>query len=370
MSTRHRIPALAGVALSLALLLGASTAQAGTTFTRVSLTAKVSGTSIALAGSVKASVATKAYGYSISIYDANTGAWVATGAAKSNVTISKTGTKLTGMKTLKPGKYKVATFVRRTSSAAWTSVGSWVPLTVATTAMPTPPRVLFSDEFSGAAGTYDHNKWGEWSTATYNGSAAYGNIKPGDRSTLDGLGHLSIPASPTIGTAVSTKDRFTFTYGTITARIRVQPEAGYWPAFWTLNSPPKGTNSPIVGEADVIEAYTKYNDGYRSASHNYSNGVDNGPSPNPLCGGRDIRGAYHDYSARIEPGKVTFLFDGAVCWSYTKADLGGKPYAFGPDNTAGNWLLLTNAVGNGSHGMAPPTSASVLLVDRVEVRSL
>ena len=38
--------------------------------------------------------------------------------------------------------------------------------------------VMFSDDFTGAAGApYDHAQWGEWGTATYNSSAAYGNIK-------------------------------------------------------------------------------------------------------------------------------------------------------------------------------------------------
>jgi beta-glucanase (GH16 family) len=235
--------------------------------------------------------------------------------------------------------------------------------------------VLFSDDFSGAAGaSYDHAKWGEWSAATYNSSAAYGNIKPGDRARLDGDGHLSIPATPDQGTSISTKDDFTFTYGTITARMKVQTQSGYWPSFWTLNSPADGSGAPLVGEADLIEGFTKYPDGYRSAAHNYDHGNDNGPHDNPLCGsGNDVRGKWHDYSARIEPGKVTFSFDGKVCWAFDShdADLAGnKPYGFGPDNPAGNWLLLTNAVGNSSQGMEAPTQNSVLLVDRVTVTSL
>ena len=373
MTFRRRIPAV-GALLCVVLLFGAPAAQAATTYTRVSLTANVTGTSVAFAGSVKASGASRVYRYTISVTDASTGAWVAAGASRSNVTITTTGTSLTGTATLPPGNYLAATHVGRTKSSAWTRVGPWLPFTVSSTSTTSPPtapgQVVFVDEFTGAAGAYDHAKWGEWSASTYNGSAAYGRIKPGDRSTLDGQGHLRIPATPDTGTSISTKDHFRFTYGTITARIKVQTESGYWPAFWTLNSNPDGTNTSLVGEADVIEAYTKYNDGYRSASHNYSYGTDNGPLQNPLCGGGNIRGVYHDYSARIEPGKITFLFDGAVCWSYTKADLRGKPYGFGPDNTAGNWLLLTNAVGNSMHGMEPPTAPSVLLVDRVEVRAV
>jgi len=79
---------------------------------------------------------------------------------------------------------------------------------------------------------------------------------------------------------------------------------------------------------------------------------------------------WHDYAARIEPHKITFLFDGVEFFSFGPDDhgLAGQPWAWGPD--ARNWLLLTNAVGNSSQGMEPPAANSVLLVDRVEVRSL
>jgi beta-glucanase (GH16 family) len=231
--------------------------------------------------------------------------------------------------------------------------------------------VLFEDDFTGPAGVYDHSKWGEWSTATYNSSAAYGSIQPGDRSTLDGQGHLSIPATPAQGTSISTKDDFTFTYGTITARIMVQPQTGYWPSFWILNSPPSGADAALVGEVDILEAYTQYNDGYLAGAHNYVNGVDEGPTGGGWYGTRtDIRGVWHDYGARIEPDKVTFLFDGVEFFSFgpDHPSLAGKPWAWGPGTQ--NWLLLTNAVGNSSQGMSPPTADSVLLVDRVEVRAL
>ncbi len=116
--------------------------------------------------------------------------------------------------------------------------------------------MLFSDDFSGN-GDYDHTKWGEWSACTYNGSAAYGGIKCGDRARLDGQGHLAIPATPTQGTSLSTGSTFRFTYGTVTARMMVPTQVGYWPAFWTLNNNPTGKpNSATVGEVDVIEAYT------------------------------------------------------------------------------------------------------------------
>lgn len=228
---------------------------------------------------------------------------------------------------------------------------------------------LFIDNFSGAKGAKpDASKWSEWSNATYGG--AYGNIGTGERATLDGSGHLSIPATPSQGTAISTKDHSRFTTGTFTARMKVQTQQGYWPSFWTLNNNPSGVNRTQVGEVDVIEAYTQYNDGYRRAVHNYvpaDQSKNWSTAENPLCGGGDIRGTWHDYSAKIEANTVTFYFDGVQCGNpVLRSEQAGKPWAFAPDNVFGNWMILANAVDTAS-GAPAPTQNSVLLVDYVKV---
>jgi len=361
------------------------TADAASTFTRVSASAAVSGTSVVASVSVEARTATVVDQYAICART-STGANADFSPKQRGATIRSTGTALTQVKTFAAGTYSYWPCVY--NAGRWTTVGAPKTFTVAETKpspspsptpTPTPttspsgPAVLFEDDFSGN-GTYDHSKWGEWSTATYNGSAAYGNIKPGDRATLDGQGHLSIPATPTTGTSLSTGGKFAFTYGTVTARMKIQTATGYWPSFWMLNNNPTGQpNSATVGEADVIEAYTKYDDGYRRTTHSYTPAGNWSSKDDPLCGGGDIRGTWHDYSARIEPGQVTFYFDGQQCGPVersTDAEADGKPYAFGPDNPAGNWLLLTNAVGNTSQGMQAPTVPSVLLVDSVKVTGL
>ncbi len=89
-----------------------------------------------------------------------------------------------------------------------------------------------------------------------------------------------------------------------------------------------------------------------------------------MCAGTDIRGSWHDYSAKIEPGQVTFLVDGVQCGPVEKStdpEAGGRPYAFGPGNTAGNWLLLTLAVGGAGGQQKPATADAELLVDSVTV---
>ena len=243
------------------------------------------------------------------------------------------------------------------------------------TSTPTPTArsdaagaVLFEDDFGGT-GSYDHKKWGEWSSDTYNGSAAYGNIKPGDRAELDGDGHLSVPATPTQGTSISTKDDFTFLYGTVTARMKVPTAAGYLPAFWTLNNNSNGVDALPLGEADIHESYTGLANYYHRGTHNWNNDLTWGSPGDPACGRDHVFGEWHDYSAKFEPNQVTFYFDGVQCGAVaTKADGGGKPYGFGPDVTRGNWLLLTLAVGGaGGQQDGKAKAPAQLLVDFVKV---
>jgi hypothetical protein len=367
----RRPTVLAALAAALVVSSLSAPADAASTFTQVSLNASVSGTSVKADTRVRASLATKVDQLGICVRDA-VGTSFDFGSAAVGPTIPTGGISYyTHTQTFPAGTFTY--FPCLTVNGNQVVLGAVKSFTVKGAPPAGGPTVLFSDDFSGT-GAYDHSKWGEWSSATYNGSAAYGNIKPGDRAALDGQGHLSIPATPTAGTSVSTGGRFAFTYGTITARMKVQTETGYWPAFWTLNNNPTGQpNSATVGEVDVIEAYTKYNDGYRRATHNYTPSGSWSGADDPLCGGGDIRGSWHDYSARIEPGQVTFYFDGVQCGPVersTDPEAAGKPYAFGPDDPAGNWLLLTNAVGNSSQGMETPTAPSVLLVDSVKVTSL
>ena len=272
--------------------------------------------------------------------------------------------------TTAPGPTVISTI---TAPAVTSTVsGPTVTQTVTTSAAPSS-NVLFEDDFNGPAGPYDHSKWGEWSTATYNSSAAYGSIQPGDRATLDGQGHLSIPATPTQGTSISTAGKFAFTYGTVTIRAMVPTTPGYWPALWTLNNTPSGTpDRPITGEMDIHESYTGLANYYHRAVHNYSDSTSWSASADPSAGLGHVFGEWHDYSAKIEPGQITFYFDGVQQGPPAlKQEGAGKPYAFGPDNTNGNWILLTLAVGGaGGQQDGKAVAPAVFLIDRVEVRGL
>jgi hypothetical protein len=233
--------------------------------------------------------------------------------------------------------------------------------------------LLFQDDFTGAAGSLpDPSKWEDYSTATYNSTAAFGLIKPGDNETLDGLGDLVVPATPTAGSGIRTGAKFGFQYGTMSAWIKVPAQVGYWPAFWSLNSPTNGSDVFPIGEADAMESYTTWNNVYHGNGHTWTgNSATDSAEPDNYCPQpetADLSGRFNKFSATIEPGKVTFSFNDVPCATYTRT--AGRAWGFGPDVTRPNWLILDLAIGGADGQQAPATQPAQMLVSRVEVRAL
>ena len=56
-----------------------------------------------------------------------------------------------------------------------------------------------------------------------------------------------------------TKGKFSFTYGTVEARIALPVGKGIWPAFWMLGENIDAVSWPACGEIDIIEAINDEN---------------------------------------------------------------------------------------------------------------
>lgn len=239
----------------------------------------------------------------------------------------------------------------------------------------TSPAVLFQDDFTGAAGTtFDHSKWRDYSSCT-DSKAGWGDIRCGDNETLDGAGHLRVPATATTGSGLMTAGKFSFKYGTISAWIKVPKTVGYWPAFWTENRPQNFTSTPLYGEMDAMEIYTF------QPQYAHGGGMHAWTPTSQLWGGTDnfcttpgvtnYGDAYHKYSVKFEPTRVTGFIDNVQCGpAVVKSTDPHKPWPFPPDVNLANYLILDLAVG-GAGGQQPvPPRPDVMLVDRVEVRAL
>ncbi len=140
------------------------------------------------------------------------------------------------------------------------------------------PILLWSDEFDG--NSLDSDKWGYQigtrDTAYGGGPNRWGNNElqyytDSNDTVSDGI--LTITARREhvgeggsecdfTSTRITTRDKFSFTYGYIEARMKLPTGKGMWPAFWLLPQPSQvGSNSSAnangtwasSGELDILE---------------------------------------------------------------------------------------------------------------------
>lgn len=193
--------------------------------------------------------------------------------------------------------------------------------------------------------------WEEGSLETYTG-------RP-DNIRLDGEGHLVIEARRegdqyTSGRLV-TRDRLNFTFGTLTARMKLPTGQGIWPAFWMLGSNAGEVGWPDCGEIDIIELV---NDPtvYNVAVHV--------PGADSVTSGEitDLSLDFHDYWLTRRPQSVTIGIDDTTLKTFTPDLLEpGRPWVLdGP-----MFVLINVAVGGTWPG--PPdestTFPATMLVD-------
>ena len=121
-----------------------------------------------------------------------------------------------------------------------------------------PYKLIWADEFEGTA--LDVAKW-----QIEQGGNGWGNLEKQnytDRSKNLRIenGSLVIEAfKETFGSnnytsaRITTKDKVSFKYGKIEARISLPVGKGTWPAFWTLGSSITYSRWPLCGEIDIME---------------------------------------------------------------------------------------------------------------------
>ncbi|HEX8628638.1 MAG TPA: LamG-like jellyroll fold domain-containing protein [Catenuloplanes sp.] len=150
---------------------------------------------------------------------------------------------------------------------------------------------------------------------------------------------------------ITTQDRMEFTYGSLTARMKLPAEPGLWPAFWTLGADldRPGHHWPRSGEIDVLENVG--DPGVTSAGV----WVGQGPTDDqgrtapvegltreiPRRAGFTVRD-WHDYRADWSPGGITFYVDNDAVHQIHREDL-ARGYGWAFDDP--QFLLLNVALG-------------------------
>ena len=125
---------------------------------------------------------------------------------------------------------------------------------------------LWSDEFEGSA--IDTEKWtfeiGTGASGWGNNEWEYYTDRSENAYIKDGVLHIRANKEAFEGASYTsarliTKGKFSFTYGTVEARIALPTGKGIWPAFWMLGENIDEVSWPACGEIDIIEAVNSEN---------------------------------------------------------------------------------------------------------------
>lgn len=243
--------------------------------------------------------------------------------------------------------------------------------------------IIWNDEFEGESldlskWTYDYgngyNGWGNYEAQYYqkanvsveNGNLVIEAIKEDKEGCLYTSGRIK--------TAMDCENvLFKTRYGKIEARIAMDCESGFWPAFWMMPVDNIYGSWPLSGEIDIMEARGRTKNTINGAIH-FGEKIPN----NKYSGGNykfnegeDISG-YHIYSIEWEPDEIRWYVDGNKFYStsnwYTMRELGEKseyPAPFNQDF----YLILNMAVGGTfDNGILPESNMTgKMYVDYVRV---
>lgn len=248
------------------------------------------------------------------------------------------------------------------------------PLTYAT-APQANGRLVFSEEFVGAAGSLPQSSRWSFDVGTDWGNAQleYDTARPSNVS-LDGQGNLAITArresylgsSYTSG-RITTRGLFAQDRGRFEARMKLPTGRGLWPAFWLLGANIGTTPWPGCGEIDIMEYRGQEPGVVHGSLHGpgYSGGNARTRSFTLPSNGRFDDG-FHVFAVEWRTNQVTFLVDNVPYQVLTPASLpAGSLWVF--DHPF--FIILNLAVGGNYLG--PPDANTVfpqtLLVDYVRV---
>ena len=189
-------------------------------------------------------------------------------------------------------------------------------------------HLIWSDEFNGPANSLPSSS--DWNFVRGWGPKGNHEIQfyclpgdddgPCDRSNPnlyeDGNGHLVLKAIHTgqlwSSARLNTQNKHTILYGRVEARLRMEPGAGFWPAFWLLGDDIDRVGWPDCGEQDIIEWVQKYGPATTSSTVHgpgYSGGKGISRTFTFPDGGRIDDGNFHTYGMTWSPNRMEFYRD-------------------------------------------------------------
>ena len=254
----------------------------------------------------------------------------------------------------------------------WLAAGLCAAGNAAQAAPPPGHRLVWSDDFRQEPGAVpDPARWGYdlgaggWGNAeleTYTNAPANAQVIADPfatdgralriRAMRDGKGGYT-------SARLLTKDRASFQYGYIEARIQLPHGQGIWPAFWMLGQDIGAVGWPKCGEIDILENIgrepSRLHGSLHGPTHNGGNGL---TASRDLAAGEAFKDRYHLFAVDWRKDAVTFFLDGASYGTFTPADVPDDgPWSFNKPF----FLLLNVAVGG--HWPGPPDETTTFPQD-------
>ncbi|MFE6892546.1 discoidin domain-containing protein [Streptomyces sp. NPDC057694] len=208
-------------------------------------------------------------------------------------------------------------------------------------------RTTFFDDFTGAA--LDRSKWRVVRTGTEMGpvngeSQAYVDSTDNIRTEN---GNLVLAAKYCKGCTqagggtydftsgrIDTHTKLDFTYGKVSARMKLPVGDGFWPAFWLLGSnvDDPSVSWPASGETDIMENIG-YGDWTSSALHGPGYSADGNIGAQAHYPGGSTADQWHTYAVEWTPTEMRFTVDDQVVQRTTRNKL---------ESTRGQWVFDRN----------------------------
>ena len=194
-----------------------------------------------------------------------------------------------------------------------------LPLILLLIGCPSPPHVLWSEEFDGARlseaswnvelgdGCPQLCGWGNNEAQVYtrtNHRVEEGKLVITARK--EGAGYTS--------TRITTREKVAFQYGRLEARAKLPRGKGLWPAIWLLGSNIGEVGWPRCGEIDIMEYVGKAPGEVHTSLHTPdSHGNTVNTRKTPLEG---IEEGFHLYAVEWDPDRIEFFIDGQSVYTF------------------------------------------------------
>jgi len=214
-----------------------------------------------------------------------------------------------------------------------------VPASPTPTPSPTPaPNYLLDEEFN--SGGVNLNHWSYLNGGGFYSPPSLESYSPDDVQVANGLLTITTERRSQNGYnftsgGLSSRDKFSFLYGTLTWRAKLPIGSGIWPAVWMM--PADGSNT---SEIDVMEAQANnpnqvlFNYHWNDATGNNQDGK--------FYTGPNFTTDFHVFTLKWTPTELDWLVDGTV-YKVATSHIPAKPMFLYVNTALGAWGGQPNA---------------------------